>query len=196
MTSKKCQTPSGKGKIQSGFRILRALYNHSEGKKRRKSVILGSRFYAFRLSALYFKTADQSLTTRIKQWKGMLFSVEQAFLGRDERRVPLKMPAWEARFTYAMPATPASPPSNSHRTQSEDCCVYSSFMSKYLGTTFKPTPITVTNLSQQKSDASKPITNISIFLFCIIFLYLCVYFFIYIIQLVFITGAKGCKIYA
>ena len=26
----------------------------------------------------------------------MLFSVEQAFVGRDEKRAPLKMPAWEA----------------------------------------------------------------------------------------------------
>ena len=26
----------------------------------------------------------------------MLSSVEQAFVGRDERRVPLKTPAWEA----------------------------------------------------------------------------------------------------
>ena len=28
--------------------------------------------------------------------KGMLSSVEQAFVGRDERRAPLKTPAWEA----------------------------------------------------------------------------------------------------
>ena len=27
----------------------------------------------------------------------MLFSVEQAFVGRDERRAPLKTPVWEAR---------------------------------------------------------------------------------------------------
>ena len=27
----------------------------------------------------------------------MLFLVEQAFVGRDERRAPLKMPVWEAR---------------------------------------------------------------------------------------------------
>ena len=26
----------------------------------------------------------------------MLYSVEQAFVGRDERRAPLKTPAWEA----------------------------------------------------------------------------------------------------
>ena len=26
----------------------------------------------------------------------MLFSVEQAFVGRDEKRAPLKTPAWEA----------------------------------------------------------------------------------------------------
>ena len=30
--------------------------------------------------------------------KGMFFSVEQAFVGRDEIRGPLKMPAWEATF--------------------------------------------------------------------------------------------------
>ena len=28
----------------------------------------------------------------------MLFSVEQAFVGRDEKRAPLKTPAWEATF--------------------------------------------------------------------------------------------------
>ena len=31
----------------------------------------------------------------------MLFSVEQAFVGRDEKRAPLKTPAWEASFTAA-----------------------------------------------------------------------------------------------
>ena len=29
----------------------------------------------------------------------MLFSVEQAFVGREEIRAPLKMPAWEAMST-------------------------------------------------------------------------------------------------
>ena len=28
----------------------------------------------------------------------MLFSVEQAFVGRDEKRAPLKTPAWEAKY--------------------------------------------------------------------------------------------------
>ena len=28
--------------------------------------------------------------------KGMLSSVERAFVGRDEKRAPLKTPAWEA----------------------------------------------------------------------------------------------------
>ena len=28
----------------------------------------------------------------------MLFSAEQAFVGRDERRAPLKTPVWEARW--------------------------------------------------------------------------------------------------
>ena len=32
-----------------------------------------------------------------KRGKGMLSSVEQAFVGREEIRAPLKMPAWEAR---------------------------------------------------------------------------------------------------
>ena len=33
-----------------------------------------------------------------KLGKGMLFSVEQAFVGRDEKRAPLKTPAWEATY--------------------------------------------------------------------------------------------------
>ena len=28
----------------------------------------------------------------------MMFSVEQAFVGRDEKRAPLKTPTWEASF--------------------------------------------------------------------------------------------------
>ena len=32
----------------------------------------------------------------------MLFSVEQAFVGREEIRVPLKTPAWEAMHHYDM----------------------------------------------------------------------------------------------
>ena len=31
----------------------------------------------------------------------MLFSVEQAFVGRDEKRAPLKTPAWEAKAMFA-----------------------------------------------------------------------------------------------
>ena len=57
---------------QSDFRILRALHNLSEGKKRRKTVTLGSRFFTitslwvmFSLSTLYFKTVDWSLTTQM-----------------------------------------------------------------------------------------------------------------------------------
>ena len=30
----------------------------------------------------------------------MLFSVEQAFVGRDEKQAPLKTPAWEASSSY------------------------------------------------------------------------------------------------
>ena len=36
-----------------------------------------------------------------KLGKGMLYSVEQAFVGRDERRAPLKTPAWEAKERQA-----------------------------------------------------------------------------------------------
>ena len=32
----------------------------------------------------------------------MLFSVEQAFVGRDEKRAPLKTPAWEATRNTAV----------------------------------------------------------------------------------------------
>jgi len=31
----------------------------------------------------------------VKLGKGMLFSVEQAFVGRDEIQAPLKTPAWD-----------------------------------------------------------------------------------------------------
>ena len=31
----------------------------------------------------------------------MLFSVEQAFVGREEIRAPLKTPAWEANYSQA-----------------------------------------------------------------------------------------------
>ena len=61
---------------KSDFRILHALHNLSEGKKRKEMVTLGSHFYTttslgvvFSLSTLYFKTVDWSLTTRIKQWE-------------------------------------------------------------------------------------------------------------------------------
>ena len=85
LTSNKCQIQSGKNKIQSKFRILRALHNLSEGKKRRKTVTLGSRSVVFSLSTLYCTIVDWSLTMQIKNEKGMLFSVEQAFVGRDEK---------------------------------------------------------------------------------------------------------------
>ena len=35
-----------------------------------------------------------------KHGKGMLFSVEQAFVGKDEKRAPLKTPALEANFLF------------------------------------------------------------------------------------------------
>ena len=34
--------------------------------------------------------------------KGMLSSVEQAFVGKDEKRAPLKTPAWEATKKVAV----------------------------------------------------------------------------------------------
>ena len=35
----------------------------------------------------------------------MLSSVEQAFVGRDEKRAPLKTPAWEATYNEANTST-------------------------------------------------------------------------------------------
>ena len=37
-----------------------------------------------------------------KHGKGMLSSVEQVFVGRDEKLVPLKTPAWEAKERNAL----------------------------------------------------------------------------------------------
>ena len=89
--------------ILSDFRILHALHNLREGKKRRKKVTLGSRFYTttslrvvFSLSTPYFKLLIGHLPREQNNGKGMLFSVEQGFVGRDEIRAPLKTPAWEA----------------------------------------------------------------------------------------------------
>ena len=41
-------------------------------------------------------TANQETEGSQDRLTGMLFLVEQAFEGRDEKRAPLKMPAWEA----------------------------------------------------------------------------------------------------
>ena len=38
-----------------------------------------------------------------KLGKGMLSSVEQVFVGKDERRAPLKTPAWEASTNSYFP---------------------------------------------------------------------------------------------
>ena len=46
----------------------------------------------FSLSTLFFTIVDWTIV----DGTGMLFSVEQAFVGRDEIRAPLKRPAWEA----------------------------------------------------------------------------------------------------
>ena len=48
---------------------------------------------------LWSRSTFQNLESTMwlaKLGKGMLFSVEQAFAGRDERQAPLKMLAWEA----------------------------------------------------------------------------------------------------
>ena len=39
----------------------------------------------------------------------MLSSVEQAFVGRDEKRAPPKTPAWEASLIWAYPRQPRKP---------------------------------------------------------------------------------------
>ena len=94
---------------QSDFRILRALHNLSEGKKRRKTVTLGSRFYKPRayescLACQHFisKLLIGHLPGKYNNGKGMLSSVEQAFVGREEIRAPLKTPACEAICTAVM----------------------------------------------------------------------------------------------
>ena len=50
--------------------------------------------------SLRSRSTFQNLESTIwlaKHGKGMLSSVEQAIVGRDEKRAPLKTPAWEAR---------------------------------------------------------------------------------------------------
>ena len=39
----------------------------------------------------------------------MLFSVEQAFVGKDEKRAPLKTPAWEAKGYLELIVSPTMP---------------------------------------------------------------------------------------
>ena len=45
----------------------------------------------------------ESTMSLAKLGKGMSFSVEQAFVGRDETRAPLKSPAWEATTCKQQP---------------------------------------------------------------------------------------------
>ena len=40
----------------------------------------------------------------------MLSSLEQAFVGRDEKRAPLKTPAWEARHLFDQKIRGRPPP--------------------------------------------------------------------------------------
>ena len=51
----------------------------------------------FSLSTLFFTIVDWTIV----DGTGTLFSVEQAFVGRDEIQPPLKTPVREARFSYA-----------------------------------------------------------------------------------------------
>ena len=39
----------------------------------------------------------------------MLFSVEQAFVGKDEKRAPLKTPSWEAKGYLELIVSPTMP---------------------------------------------------------------------------------------
>ena len=56
----------------------------------------------FSLSTLYLKNVDWSLTTQTEQWERNVVSVEQAFVGRDEKRAPLKTLALESRFLIVL----------------------------------------------------------------------------------------------
>ena len=55
----------------------------------------------FSQSTLYCTIVDWPLTTQIKQWERNVVSVEQAFVGTDEKRAPLKTPAREATGNLA-----------------------------------------------------------------------------------------------
>jgi len=59
-----------------------------------------------------------------KLGKGMLFSVEQVFLGRDEIRAPLKMPALEGSSKGSSPTYPTRPPKEAGRTGDEQEVVF------------------------------------------------------------------------
>ena len=61
----------------------------------------------FSLSTLYFKTVDWSIPGEFNNGKGMLSSVEQVFVGREEIRAPLKTPAWEGEATFVLAKLPA-----------------------------------------------------------------------------------------
>ena len=54
------------------------------------------------LSTLYFTTVDGSLTTQVKQWERNLVFGSAGVCGRDEKRAPLKTPAWESRFLIVL----------------------------------------------------------------------------------------------
>ena len=93
---------AAKVRFSQDFRILCALHNLSEGKKRRKKVTLGSWFYAamslwvvFSLSTLYFKTVDWSLTARIKQRERNVVLSWAGICGEGWKLIwaPLKVPA-------------------------------------------------------------------------------------------------------
>ena len=70
-------------------------------RKEGKRWFQGDVLVAFSLSTLYCTTVDWSFATQIRQWERMLFSVEQEFVGRDEKWAPLKTSAWEAMLDLA-----------------------------------------------------------------------------------------------
>ena len=68
----------------------------------------------------------------------MLFSVEQAFVGRDEIQAPLKTPAWEARFCEHLndcssnfTCQVARPSEDQARNGNESTLISSHFFTRY-----------------------------------------------------------------
>ena len=54
----------------------------------------------FHVVKVNFPDLESTIMRLAKLGKEMLFSVEQAFVGREEIRAPLKTPAWEANQEF------------------------------------------------------------------------------------------------